>query len=52
MVEAVNHFEDFYEEVFGELAKYGELDEVAVADNIGEHMIGNVYVKYQSEEQC
>ena len=52
LVEAVNHFEDFYEEVFGELAKFGELDEVVVADNIGEHMIGNVYVKYQSEEQA
>jgi splicing factor U2AF subunit len=52
LVEAVNHFEDFYEEVFMELAKYGELDEIVVADNIGEHMIGNVYVKFQSEEQA
>jgi splicing factor U2AF 35 kDa subunit len=46
LVDAVNHFEDFYEEVFGELAKYGEVDEVVVADNIGDHMIGNVYIKY------
>jgi len=45
-VEAVNHFEDFYEEVFTELTKYGEVDEVVVADNIGDHMIGNVYIKY------
>jgi len=52
LVEAVNHFEDFYEEVFAELAKYGELDEVVVADNIGDHMIGNVYVKYQEELQA
>jgi len=52
LVEAVNHFEDFYEEVFTELAKFGELEEVVVADNIGEHMIGNVYVKYQSEDQA
>ena len=52
MVEAVNHFEDFYEEVFGELAKYGEIDEVVVADNIGDHMIGNVYIKYQAEDQA
>ena len=50
LVEAVNHFEDFYEEVFTELAKFGELEEMVVADNIGEHMIGNVYVKYQSED--
>ena len=52
LVEAVNHFEDFYEEVFSELAKFGELEEVVVADNIGEHMIGNVYVKYQGEDQA
>ena len=45
-MDAVSHFEDFYEEVFGEFTKYGEIDEVVVADNIGEHMIGNVYVKY------
>ena len=35
-----------------ELAKYGELDEVVVADNIGDHMIGNVYVKFQDENQA
>jgi splicing factor U2AF subunit len=52
LVEAVNHFEDFYEEVFSELAKFGELEEVVVADNIGEHMIGNIYVKYQGEDQA
>ena len=32
-----------------ELAKYGELEEVNVCDNIGEHLIGNVYVKYYQE---
>ena len=46
LVSAIQHFEDFYEEVYMELAKYGELDEVVVADNIGDHMIGNVYVKF------
>jgi len=50
LVEAVNHFEDFYEEVFMELAKFGELEEVVVADNIGDHMIGNVYAKFITEE--
>lgn len=52
LVEAVSHFEDFYEEVFLELAKFGELEEVVVADNINEHMIGNVYVKYVTEDQA
>ena len=49
MIEALNHFEDFYEEVYLELAKYGELSEIHVCDNIGEHLIGNVFVKYHSE---
>ena len=44
--EAITHFEDFYEEVFMELANYGEIEEMVVSDNIGDHMIGNVYVKF------
>lgn len=52
LVEAVNHFEDFYEEVFMELAKFGEIEEVVVADNIGDHMIGNVYAKFVTEDQA
>ena len=35
-----------------ELAKFGELEDVVVADNIGDHMIGNVYAKFQSEDQA
>jgi splicing factor U2AF subunit len=50
LVEAVNHFEDFYEEVFMELAKFGEIEEICVADNIGDHMIGNVYAKFVTED--
>lgn len=52
LVEAVNHFEDFYEEMFTELSKFGELEEVVVADNIGDHMIGNVSAKFVTEEQA
>jgi len=49
LVEAVSHFEDFYEEVFLELAKYGELSDLHVCDNIGEHLIGNVYAQFINE---
>ena len=35
-----------------ELARFGELEEVVVADNIGDHLIGTVYVKYITEEQA
>jgi splicing factor U2AF subunit len=50
LVKAVNHFEDFYEEVFMELCKFGELEDLVVADNIGDHMIGNAYAKYNQED--
>ena len=33
-----------------ELAKFGEIEEVVVADNIGDHMIGNVYAKFVTED--
>ena len=52
LLEAARHFEDFYEEIFIELCQYGEITDIMVADNIGEHMLGNVYVKYASEEQA
>jgi len=51
-LEAVAHFEYFYEEIFIEFSKYGELLDIVVSDNIGEHMMGNVYVKFASEEQA
>lgn len=38
-------FEDFFEEVFQELSKFGEIAEMNVCDNLGDHLIGNVYVK-------
>jgi splicing factor U2AF subunit len=50
--EAVRHFEDFYEEIFLELANYGELEDVIVTDNIGDHIIGNCYAKYYDEDDA
>ena len=46
------HFENFYEEIFREFSDYGEILDLVVADNIGEHMMGNVYVKFATEEQA
>eukprot|EP00924_Labyrinthula_sp_SR-Ha-C_P004272 augustus_masked-scaffold_3-processed-gene-19.11-mRNA-1 protein AED:0.03 eAED:0.03 QI:0/0/0/1/1/1/2/0/813 len=45
-------FEDFYFDIFEELAKFGELEEVIVCDNLCEHLLGNVYVKYYDEEDA
>ncbi len=50
--ESVRHFEDFYEEVFLELCKYGELEEMNVCDNVGDHLMGNIYAKYYREEDA
>ncbi|UKJ88988.1 U2 snRNP auxiliary factor [Theileria orientalis] len=46
---AADHFEEFFEEVFLELMKYGEIEDMVVCDNIGDHIIGNVYIKYTDE---
>ena len=33
-------FEDFYIDVFDEVAKFGEMDDLFVCDNLGDHLIG------------
>lgn len=47
--EAIRHFEDFYEDVFLELANFGEIEDMIVCDNVGDHLVGNVYVKFFNE---
>jgi len=49
---AQGHIEQFYTEVFLELANYGEIEDMVVVDNASDHMIGNVYVKYFNDEDC
>lgn len=52
MREAIDHFENFFSEVFLELAQFGEIEEMHVCDNIGDHLIGNTYVKFISEDDA
>ena len=47
--EALIHYQKFYEEIFVELSSYGELKELAVVDNLGDHLIGNVYARFNDE---
>lgn len=47
---AQDHVEYFYEDIFQELATYGEVEDLVVLDNVSDHMIGNVYCKYFKEE--
>ena len=43
-------FDEFYEEVYDELAGYGEIEELNVCENLGDHMVGNAYCKFADEE--
>ena len=45
-------FEEFYEEIFDKFAEFGYVEDVHVCENLGEHMVGNVYVKYRNEEDA
>jgi len=47
-----SHFSDFFEDVFDELAKYGEIEQMNVCDNLGDHLVGSVYVKYSDEQSA
>jgi len=47
-----HQFDEFYEEIFEELQGFGELEDVQVCENLGDHMVGNVYVKYADEEDA
>ncbi|RKP12803.1 putative splicing factor U2AF 23 kDa subunit, partial [Piptocephalis cylindrospora] len=46
------HFELFYEDIYIELCKYGELEEMIVCENVGDHLVGNVYARYAFEEEA
>jgi splicing factor U2AF subunit len=46
------HFEDFYEDIFEEMNKYGEVENLNVCDNTSDHMVGNVYCKFREEEEA
>jgi splicing factor U2AF subunit len=51
--EAQELFDNFFEDVFVEIEdKYGEIEEMNVCDNLGDHLVGNVYVKFRKEEDA
>jgi len=48
--EMQEHYDNFFEEVFCECEdKYGEIEEMNVCDNLGDHLVGNVYIKFKYE---
>lgn len=51
--EMQEHFDNFFEDVFVESEnKYGLIEEMNVCDNLGDHLVGNVYIKFQREEDA
>ena len=47
------HFDAFYEDLYGEIAsQYGEIEEMLVCDNLGDHLLGNVYIRFATEEEA
>ena len=48
--EMQEHYDNFFEEVFVECEDhYGEIEELNVCDNLGDHLVGNVYIKFRYE---
>ncbi|KAL6496307.1 hypothetical protein OROGR_029565 [Orobanche gracilis] len=47
-----SHFEDFYEDLFQELSKYGDIQCLNICDNLADHMVGNVYIQFREEDQA
>lgn len=51
--EMQEHYDNFFEDVFVECEdKYGEIEEMNVCDNLGDHLVGNVYIKFRREEHA
>ncbi|SNX85860.1 related to splicing factor U2AF 35 kd subunit [Melanopsichium pennsylvanicum] len=50
--ELQTQFDEFYQDMFCELSKYGDLIEMHVCDNVGDHLIGNVYARYRTESDA
>lgn len=42
----------FFEDLYLELSKFGQLEAVHVVDNLGDHMIGHVYANFRDEEMA
>ncbi|KAL9332053.1 hypothetical protein ACSQ67_001663 [Phaseolus vulgaris] len=47
-----DHFDDFYEDLFEELSKYGPIQSLNICDNLADHMVGNVYVQFREEDHA
>jgi splicing factor U2AF subunit len=42
----------FFEDIYMELSKFGQLEALHVVDNLGDHMIGHIYANFKDEEMA
>lgn len=51
-VDDTEAFNDFFEEMYDEMRKHGDIEELIVCENLGDHMFGNTYIKFFTEEDA
>lgn len=54
-VDQENAIEDylvFFEDMYMEFSKFGRVEDLQIVENLGDHMIGHMYVKFADEEEA
>lgn len=44
------HFEHFYKEVWRTFMEFGRIAELRVVSNLGDHLLGNVYIRFEDPQ--
>lgn len=47
-----DRFDQFYADWYVELSKYGRLHELHVCDNVEDHLLGNLYARFEWEDEA
>lgn len=50
--EKEEHYENFCEDILEECLKFGEVEAILTFANMGDHMIGNTFVRFADEDQA
>ena len=45
-------FTDFFEDVLDEVVEYGRVDDLLIVQNLGDHLHGNTYIRFHSEDDA
>lgn len=46
------NFDEFYLDIYNELKKFGTITDFLVADNLCDHLVGNILVRFEHPEEC